>query len=118
MSDNTRRLVYDRQKGLCEYCDRPLNGNYILHHLKNRSQNGATTPSNLVGRHPNCEIIAHKLYKFGNPNGQYRVHSKEIVVSAKTTRNVRRSDRRNLNLNLAKIDEEYAFRMYCQGRIA
>lgn len=71
MADETRRHVYNRQGGSCLICGRPLDGDFILHHIKNRSDGGATTASNLEARHKHCEVYAHRNFNHGNPNGQY-----------------------------------------------
>lgn len=39
----------------------------ILHHKVNRSRGGSDTLDNAVGRHCDCESVAHQLDRQGNP---------------------------------------------------
>lgn len=62
-----RDIVYERQRGMCEWCGNPLDKKeMVLHHRINKSRGGADSESNARGRHPVCEGEAHQRTKDGN----------------------------------------------------
>ena len=55
LSKKVRKVILDRQKDLCFYCNRPLMGFYVLDHFVPRSKGGSDNAENRVAACQACD---------------------------------------------------------------
>jgi hypothetical protein len=61
-----KKVALELQYHICPVCGKFLNGDYVGHHIRNKSQGGQDTVGNVECRHPTCERAMHELYPNGN----------------------------------------------------
>jgi hypothetical protein len=93
-----KNAIYDRQKGKCWECGKPLPATIAqYHHLKGHSKSGKTVTDNGVALHPNCHVEIHKEEQLKKADtrpkttGKTQAKPKAKANSAKRKRR-RRSD--------------------------
>lgn len=69
--------------GICEWCNKPIIGRGVLHHIINRSHSGKDTYENAELRHADCEKYAHEHYKYGNRSNEMNTAHKPRKVKPK-----------------------------------
>jgi len=81
--------IYDRQKGKCWDCGKPLPATIAeYHHLKAHSSSGRTTTGNGVALCPNCHTAIHKRERLKKAN------TKRPKATAKTKPKVKSTKKR------------------------
>jgi hypothetical protein len=63
--------LWDRCRGQCERCDRPLLGTWERHHRRLKGQGGLDELDNLLALHPRCHN-QHPYSVHNNPNNSRR----------------------------------------------
>lgn len=76
-----RKKLYERCKGMCEFCGGALPDNWAAHHRKLRSQGGKDDLDNVVALHHECHNLATNSVHL-NPEQSYKdgfmVHSWDL----------------------------------------
>lgn len=72
---NVTFVAWENQGGICPICNQRIyltekskERRLIGHHVTNRSKGGPSTTENCQARHAECEVLAHKVSRDGNPS--------------------------------------------------
>ena len=82
-----KNAIYDRQKGKCWECGKPLQATIAqYHHLKGHSNSGKTVTGNGVALHPDCHVKIHKREQLKKADNRPKTTKAKPKAKAKSTK--------------------------------